>query len=156
MRRATAVLAAVAVWAAAIAAQTVPGFAGKWTLVPDAAAAGGFPGLGTEAIIVQDATTLTITRTTQFGEFKSVYKLDGTESRNTLNFGGNPMEQLSKVKVEGTRLTITTSMNIAGTPSETVTSLELDPSGALLVESRRPDFQGGGQPITTKSTYKKN
>jgi hypothetical protein len=143
-------------WAAVTAGQSAPNLAGKWTLVPDSTAAGGFPGLGTEAVIVQDATTLTITRTTQFGEFKSVYRLDGTESKNTLNFGGNPMEQVSKVKVDGGKLTITTSMNIAGTPSETMTSLELDASGALLVESRRPDFQGGGQPVTTKASYKRN
>jgi hypothetical protein len=35
-------------------------------------------------------------------------------------------------------------------------SMSLDPSGTLLVESTRPDFQGGGAPVTTKSTYKKN
>ena len=66
-----------------------PNFAGKWTLVPDPAAQGGFGGLGQSAVIKQDATTLTVTRTTQMGEVMSVYKLDGSESKYTLNFQGN-------------------------------------------------------------------
>jgi hypothetical protein len=35
-------------------------------------------------------------------------------------------------------------------------TLSIDAAGNLLVESTRPDFQGGGGPITTKMTYKKN
>ena len=70
-----------------------PNFAGKWAIVPDPAAQGGFGGLGQSAVIKQDATTLTITRTTQMGEVTSVYKLDGSESKNTLNFQGNSIDQ---------------------------------------------------------------
>jgi len=160
MRRAAGILGIVTVWAAIVIAQSAPNFAGKWTLVPDAGAQGGgrggFGGLGQEATIAQDATSLTITRTTQMGETKSVYKLDGTESKNTLNMGGNAMDQISKVKIDGGKVTINTSMNFAGNAVETVMTLSLDPAGTLTVESTRPDFQGGGAPITTKATYKKN
>jgi hypothetical protein len=143
---------------AAAFAQAPPNFAGKWTLVPDAGAGGGrggFGGLGQSATIVQDPTTLTITRTTQAGEFTSTYKLDGTESKNTMTIQGNAVEQLSKAKWDGAKLLINTSMSFNGTPVETSMTMALDPSGSLIVESTRPDFQGGGAPVTTKTAYKK-
>ena len=139
-------------------AQSPADFAGKWTLVPDAAAGGGrggFGGLGQAATITQDASTLTITRSIQAGEFTSTYKLDGTESKNTMTIQGNAVEQLSKAKWDGAKLLINTSMSFKGTPVETSMTMSLDPSGSLIVESTRPDFQGGGAPVTTKTTYKK-
>jgi hypothetical protein len=138
-------------------AQT-PNFAGKWTLVPDSAGGGrgGFGGLGLGATITQDANTLTITRTTQAGEFTSTYKLDGSESKNTLTMQGNAVEQLSKARWDAGKLTINTSMSFNGNPVEVSMTMALDPGGNLIVESTRPDFQGGGAPITTKMTYKKN
>ena len=62
----------------------------------DPAAQGGFGGLGQSAVITQDATTLTITRTTQMGEVTSVYKLDRSESKNTLNFQGNSIDRIRR------------------------------------------------------------
>ena len=56
-------------------------------------------GLGQEATITQDASTLTITRTTQMGTFTSNYKLDGSESKNTLTIQGNSIDQVSTAKV---------------------------------------------------------
>lgn len=162
MKRAmTAVAAALVCITATLSAQTPPNFAGKWTLVvdPNAAPAGGgrgMGGIGQSATIVQDATTLTITRTTQVGEFTSTYKLDGTESKNTMNMGGNAVDLLSKAKWEGSKLTVATTMNLNGNPVETSMVMALDADGNLLVETTRPDFQGGGAPITTKATYKKS
>jgi hypothetical protein len=162
MKRATtAVAAALVCITATLSAQAPPNFAGKWTLVvdPNAAPAGGgrgMGGIGQSATIVQDATTLTITRTTQVGEFTSTYKLDGTESKNTMNMGGNAVDLLSKAKWEGSKLAVATTMNIGGNAVETSMVMALDPDGNLLVETTRPDFQGGGAPITTKATYKKS
>jgi hypothetical protein len=153
------VIAAVAVLSLGLAAQTTPNFAGKWTLVPDPNAGGGrggVGGLGQEATIKQDAASLTVTRTTQMGEFTSTYKLDGSESKNTLNMGGNSVEQISKAKWDGNKLVVDTSMSFDGNPVKLSMTLAMDPSGNLLVESTRPDFQGGGAPVTTKATYKKN
>ncbi len=163
MRRTTALVgaAALVLMASSLLAQSKPNFAGTWSMVTDPNAQGGgggrggFGGFGQEATVTQDATTLTVTRTTQMGEIKSVYKLDGSESTNTLNFGGNSLDQVSKVKWDGPKLVITTSMNFGGNPSETTTTLSLDPSGKLTVESTRPDFRGGGAPITTTTTYEK-
>lgn len=157
MRRAAALIGiAVAVIATAtLLAQTTPDFAGKWTMVADPKApAAGF--VAPEITIAQDATSLTLTRTTQMGEMKTTHKLDGTESKNTLNMGGNAMDQLSKAKWDGGKLTITTSVNFNGTAFETVMTFSLDPSGNLLFDVTRPDIQGGGRPITTKTTYKKS
>jgi polyisoprenoid-binding protein YceI len=141
--------------AAAASAQT-PNFAGKWTMVPDPAATGGMGGgLGQEATITQDATSITIKRTTQMGEFTSTYKLDGSESKNTITIQGNSIDQLSTTKWDGGTLKVDTTMSFDGNPVQVSMKMSLDPSGTLLVESTRPDFQGGGAPITTKTTYKK-
>jgi len=102
MRRMASVVAAIAVvcLASGLSAQA-PSLAGKWTLVPDpnapAAGGGGRGGrggggfgqfCGMECTITQDATSLTVSRTTQAGETKTTYKLDGTESKNTQDMSG--------------------------------------------------------------------
>ena len=135
-------------------------FAGTWTVVADPAAAapapgrGGGRGLGQGATIAQDAKTLTVTRTTQNGEIKQVYNLDGSDSKNTLTMGGNSVEQVSKAKWDGDKLVITTTMNFNGNASESTMVLQLDASGQLVVESTGAG-RGGGPPTTTKMTYKK-
>ena len=156
MRRVLTILATV-VSITIAAAQAPPNFAGKWTLVPDPNAQPGMGGLGSEATITQDASTLTITRTNQMGTFTSNYKLDGSESKNVLNFQGNSVDQLSTAKWDAGKLLVNTKMDFGGNPVEIKMVMALDPSsGNLLVETTRPDFQGGGAPITTKMAYKKN
>jgi hypothetical protein len=160
MKRATTLAAAaVVMMAAMLSAQAAPDFAGKWTLEPDANAAGGGRGmgaLGQSATIVQDASTLTITRTSQMGELTSKYNLDGSECKNTFNFNGNAVEQLSKAKWDAGKLLVNTTMSFDGNPVAISMIISLDAAGHLIVESTRPDFQGGGAPITTKATYRKN
>src|SRR6187402_1755799 len=95
---------AAVLFAAGLSAQGKPDFSGKWTnTAPAAAPGGGAPGggapgggappgggggrggggrggggfCGQECTIMQDATSLTVTRTTQAGEQKATYKLDG-------------------------------------------------------------------------------
>ena len=161
MKRAMSAIAMLAFVAATVVAQTPPNFAGKWTLVadPNAAPAGGgrgMGGLGQEATIAQDASSLTITRTTPVGTFTSTYKLDGSESKNTLNMQGNAIDQVSKAKWDGGKLLVNTTMNFNGNPVETSMVMSLDTTGNLVVETTRPDFQGGGAPVTVKVTYKKS
>jgi hypothetical protein len=90
------------------------------------------------------------------GEFTATYKLDGSESKNTFNMQGNAIEQVSKVKWDGGKLLVNTTMDFNGNPVATSMTLSLDAAGNLRVESTRPDFQGGGAPVTTKATYKKS
>ncbi len=156
MRFARSTMTVAAILLATGASAQTPNFAGKWILVPDPAATGGMGGgLGTEAIITQDASTITIKRTTQVGELTSTYKLDGSESKNTITIQGNALDQLSATKWDGGTLTVDTRMSFDGNAVEIGMKMSLDPSGTLLVVSTRPDFQGGGAPVTTKATYKK-
>ena len=162
-------VASLLVGATQLMAQAKPSFAGSWTLVPDSAAAaanagggrrggggGGFGGLGMAATITQDASTLTITRTTQAGEMKSVYKLDGTESKNTMagRNGAAGTETTSTAKWDANKLVVTTNINFNGQAISTTMSLSLDASGQLIVESSGFG-RGGAAPTPTKQTYKK-
>jgi hypothetical protein len=135
LARLTAALGAILL--ATVASAQTPNFTGKWTLVPDPAATGGFGGLGQEATISQDASSITIKRTTQMGEFTTTYKLDGSDSKNTLHFQGNAIEQVSKTRWDGGTLKVETSMSFDGNPIQVSMSMSLDPSGNLLVESTR-------------------
>jgi hypothetical protein len=160
MRRVLSIVAVMTLLlSAATLAQSKPSFAGKWTLVPDpnAAAAGGRGGrgmgLGQEFTAVQDDKTLTVTSTTQMGESKAVYNLDGSESKNPLNFNGNAIDRVSKTKWDGSKLVITTSVNFNGQTVETTQAWSMDASGNLVVESTS-NF--GGNSTTTKAVYKKS
>jgi len=170
MRRVATMLTALALVASAasLSAQN-PNFAGKWTLQvdPNAAAAGGGGGggrgggrgggggqfCGMECTVTQDAATLTVSRTTQAGEIKSTYKLDGTESKNTVTFGQNTIESSSTAKFEAGKLTITTKQDMNGTAVTSTTILSLA-NGDLVVERTAPGRDGA--PATTKQTYKKS
>src|ERR1051325_7244198 len=108
MRRAALMgLAAVAFVASNAFAQAT-NFAGTWNMVQDpaqqqaAGGRGGFGGgMGATFTITQDAKTLTITRTTQNGESKTVYNLDGSDSKNMMQGRGGATEQISNAKWEG-------------------------------------------------------
>jgi hypothetical protein len=158
---------ALALVATAALAQS-PSFSGKWTLVPDPNAAagggrgrggrgGGFGSLcGMECTIAQDAGTLTVTRTTQAGEVKAVYKLDGSESKNSQTFGqGGSIESTSKASWDGAKLSISTTTDFNGNSIESKSVVSLDASGNLVIERTAPGFGGGG-PTTTTQTYKKS
>ena len=132
-----------------------PNFAGKWALVPDPGVGSGGGTLGQTAVIKQDATTLTIVRTTPLGEFTSLYKLDGTEGKNTLVVQGSKIEQSSRTKWNGNTLHIESKMTADGSPISVTTDLSLDASGNLIVVSTRPDPQMQGTPVMARMTYKK-
>lgn len=158
MRRTVVLMSAVAVGLASVGvfAQARPNFAGKWAMVQDPNAApsgggrgGGFGGLGQGGTVAQDDKTLTITTTTQAGEVKRTYNLDGSDSKNTLNIGGNAIEQVSKARWDGSRLVIATTTDFGGTPAESTMTLSLDASGNLVVDTT------GGRGGPTKMTYKK-
>lgn len=166
MQRITSVLtaAAVALSAAFVVAQAKPSLAGKWVVDASAASAapaapgggggrGGRGGmLGQELTITQDATTLTIEYMgggQTPAPVKLVYKLDGTESKNTMMMRGGQMEQVSKAAWVGNSLAVTTTM-MNGEQKRTF-ALEGD---TLVVETANPGREGGPG-MTTKVSYKK-
>jgi hypothetical protein len=164
----TAALTAV-LFGAGLAAQAKPDFSGKWTLVPDPNAAapdaagggrggrggrggGGQQFCGQECTITQDATTLTVTRTTQAGEQKATYKLDGSESKNMGGRGGQT-EIVSKAMWDGNRVTIATSQpGRDGGPGLTRNTVLSVVGGQLEVENT---VEGGQGPPAAKQIYKK-
>ena len=101
-------------------AQAKPDFSGTWTLDPAAsqmgggAAAGGGRqgggrGMGGPMTVKQTADTLTVERTMGDNTITQTYKLDGSESKNTMmGRGGESMEQVSMAKWDGNKLVITT------------------------------------------------
>ena len=151
-------IATLVIAAASMAAQSKPNFAGKWTFVPDSTGAiapiGRGVGLGQEFTAVHDDKTLTVAmKDPQLGELKSVYNLDGSETRNPINFGGQTVDRASKVKWDGAKLVITTTISMGANVAEATQSWALDGSGNLLVETVS---SFAAQSMTTKATYKKN
>jgi hypothetical protein len=106
------------------------------------------------ATLTQDASTLTITRTTQQGEVKMVYNLDGSESKNMVQGRGGQTEQVSKAAWDGSKLVITTAFTMGGNSVTRTQTFALDASGQLVVSTTAPG-RGGGEPVTTTQTYKK-
>src|SRR5262245_38445440 len=166
MRRMVIALSAAVVLVSAGLSAQAPNFAGKWTLVPPPDAAGGGGGggkgggrgggggqfCGMECNITQDAKALTVSRTTQAGETKATYNLDGSPSKNTVTFGGNSMESTSTAKVDGGKIVITTKQQGQNGEVTRTTTLSMD-AGSMKVESSGPGRDGA--PQTTAQTYKK-
>ena len=166
-------LAAYALAAASMSAQGHPDFSGRWTLVPEpagATAARSVPGLGTgwgpDISIAQDGKTLTIEFAT-YGRgdmqppTRLVYLLDGTSSRNTINSGRGPQEQVATAAWDGTKLTIATTRTYSHAPGATPTRLETTQvvsleSPALLVVETTHGAALGGRPATNRAVFKKH
>jgi hypothetical protein len=135
-----------------LAGQEKPDFSGTWKLATEAADMFTSPQL----TVTNDAKTMTVTSTGQMGEFKTTYSLDGTEAKSPIEFNGNTIDRVTKTSWDGGKLLLTVTSNFNGQAFETKSVWSLAADGALLVEVTRPDFQGGGAPVTSKATYKKN
>ena len=176
MRRVMTLVVAAAfviVSAAGVFAQAKPDFSGKWALDPASAPAppaggggggggggrggggrgGGGAGFGQEFTAKQDAGTLTISRDQGGNPVTATYKLDGSESKNTVTGRNGAQEQVSKTMWMGNKLMITTTVNFGGNNVEQSRTLSLD-GGNLVVEQSQPG-RDGGAPQTQKLVYKK-
>jgi hypothetical protein len=170
MRRNVLVTAIALVFAAAISmyAQAKPDFSGKWVMDPASAPAapaggggggrgggggGGGLGFGQEFTAKQDAKVLTVTRMQGDQTVTATYNLDGSESKNMVAGRGGQQEQVSKAVWDGSRLSITTSVNVGGNAAEQKRVLSME-GGNLVIEQTNPG-RGGGAPTTAKVVYKK-
>jgi hypothetical protein len=160
--------AAVVLMATSVFAQA-PNFAGKWTpdaeknaaMNPNAGGGGGGRaggggggrggGGGGDMTIAQDSKTLKITRTTQAGDVTTTYMLDGSESKNMMagRGGGEPTEVVSTAKVEGGKITVTTT-----NPNGTTTAVYAMDGAWLTIATTSP-ARGGGEAMTRTQYYKK-
>jgi hypothetical protein len=168
MKRARIGILAATIFAVASVAfaQGKPDFSGTWTLDPEASgmaapAGGGAPGgggggggrggggaLGNGATIKQTADTLTIERTMGENKVVTTYKLDGSESKNTMmGRGGTPMESVSTAKFDGPKLTIVSKQDMGGQTVES-TSVWTVSGSTLTIETT--NARG-----TQKRVYKK-
>jgi hypothetical protein len=148
------VIAAAIVALATVAWAQKPDFSGTWTLDPASAPAagsvdGGGGALGNgPATIKQTADALTIERTMGEARVTLNYKLDGTESRNTMMVrGGQPADSISTAKWDGPKLTIVTKEEMGGQVSESTQVWTVEGS-TLTVETT--NARG-----TQKRVYKK-
>ena len=154
---------------AAVLAQAKTDFSGTWTFdeaksdpAPARAGGGGGGGGGrgggrggapaTAMTIKQTAGELSMDRTTAQGPQAAVYKLDGTESTNTIGAG----PATSKAMWDGARLVITTTQTVQGRGGEvTITSKEIySVSGNILTIETTRTTPAGDQ--TRKLIYTKS
>jgi hypothetical protein len=137
---------------ALVAGQEKPNFSGTWKLSTEAA------DMFTpqQLTVTQDAKTMTVTTTTQMGEVKTMYSLDGTETKSPFDFNGNTIDRVTKTAWDANKLLLTINSSFNGQSFESKAVWSLGADGALQIEATRPDFQGGGAPVTTKASYKKN
>ena len=158
------VIAAAVLAVATLAWAQKPDFSGTWTLDPAASegGAGGAPGgggggggrgggrggLGQGGTVKQTADALTVERTMGENKVTSTYKLDGSESKNTMmGRGGQSVESVSTAKWDGPALVITTKMDMGNGPQESTQKWTVNGS-TLTVETT--NARG-----TQKMTYKK-
>jgi hypothetical protein len=140
------VIGAAVLAVATLAWAQKPDFSGTWTL--DRAASGmdaaggggggrggGRGGLGQGATVKQTADALTIERTVGENKVVTTYKLDGTESKNTMmGRGGQQMESTSTAKWDGAKLVINTKTDMGGQAFESTQTWTVDGS-RLTVET---------------------
>jgi hypothetical protein len=121
-----------------MSAQAKPDFSGKWTLISSTAAdAVSYPGraadlmFGSDAVVTQEATTLTIVPAGSSNHDRFVLTLDGSESRNTHKESpGKTWSLVSRANWEGSTLVITTIVeNVAAIDGASTTVLFRDTTG---------------------------
>ena len=148
--------AAVALFASTTSAQAkAVNFAGKWVVVDSTTLGrGGRGGFGQTATLIQDAGTLTVVRAGPNGETKTIYKLDGSESKNSVMMRGASIAESAKAMWMSDTLMVATSRMVNGATVGSVIHLYIDASGNLVVATTAPG-RGGGPEVTTKVVYKK-
>ena len=155
------VIAAAVLAVATLAWAQKPDFSGTWTLDPaasDQPAGGGGGGggrgggrgggLGQGGTVKQTADALTVERTVGENKITATYKLDGSESKNSMmGRGGAAVESVSTAKWDGPSLVITTKMDMGNGPQESTQKWSVSGS-TLTIETT--NARG-----TQKMTYKK-
>ena len=147
MARTSLLLAALLLLVTGAAAQDKPSFAGTWKLAGDVAD----PFTAPQMTVTQDSKKMTVTASTQLGEVKTPYNLDGNQVKAPLDFNGTTLTRVTKAAWNGSKLILTVTVNFKGKPSETRAIWSLNTDGTLVIETTL----AGGTPVTSKATYKK-
>lgn len=173
----SAAIVLVALVSATPTLQTPPDLSGRWTVqaepAPATPAAGAAlprgdmgSGWGSPITITQDARQFVVEQAL-FSRYdlqppvRSVFLLDGSESRNALMIGHTTQVRTSRAAWEGTTLRISTvypSIDPASGKmftTEVTHRLSLESPAALVVNVTRSSPLGGGE-TTTRTVYRKN
>jgi hypothetical protein len=154
---------------AAIVGAEPPGLGGRWALVVEStgsnegaarpripATAGS--GWGREITITPEAGRITIERH-QFAAndmqppMRFVYALGGRESRNVVNMGLGPQEQVARAALEdGTLVIVSRYAEGTSLAAEVKQVFSIDPSRELVVETTR---KAGGATSTATARYRR-
>jgi hypothetical protein len=156
------VIAAAVLAVATLAWAQKSDFSGTWTLDPAASdqpagggggggggrggGRGGILGMG-PSTVKQSATELVVESTMGENKVTRTYKLDGSESKNTITTGRGTMEAVSTAKFDGPKLVIVTKQSMGDQTFETTENWTVSGS-TLTVEST--NARG-----TQKRVYKK-
>jgi hypothetical protein len=142
---------------AAPAAASHADYSGTWVL--DTIASDHGPMLPSKMTlkIAQSPASIVVDReqTNQMGESTSTltYTLDGTTSKNQLNFGGNPVDISTDVAWEAESPVFTSAMKFGDNDAHSVEKWSLGDSGKTLTIDRKID--AGGQSFESKLVLKK-
>jgi len=156
------VIAAAVLAVATLAWAQKSDFSGTWTLDPAASdqpagggggggggrggGRGGILGMG-PSTVKQSATELVVESTMGENKVTRTYKLDGSESKNTITTGRGTMESVSTAKFDGPKLVIVTKQSMGDQTFETTENWSVSGS-TVTVEST--NARG-----TQKRVYKK-
>ena len=160
---------AVVLLAATIVGAEPPDLGGRWTLIGESAGPSeGAPrpripatagrGWGREITITPEAGRITIERH-QFvandmqPPMRFVYVLGGRESRNVVNMGLGPQEQVARAALEdGTLVIVSRYAEGTALAAEVKQVFSIDPSRELVVETTR---KAGGATSTATARYRR-
>ena len=149
-----------------VTSQAPADFSGAWVAEPPAEKAPGDmgSGWGPTFTIAQDGKQL-IVEQPLFSRYdlqppvKTVYALDGSESRNAVMIGHSTQHRVSRAKWDGAALVIATTYPAIDASTgkafstEVIQRLTLD-SGVLVIETTRAGALGG-EPVKTRSAHRK-
>lgn len=135
-------------------AQSKPNFAGVWVSVPDPAS----PGPETQVVIEHTAAELVREQPSPAGPYKLRYKLDGSETTNTIPGRGAAATAKSVAAWDGNKLVIKTNIP-RGMPPQVRTIryrevLSIDAEGRLVIE-QSASLDDGGPAETRRMVYRK-
>src|SRR6185369_3503436 len=88
-----------------------PSFTGTWKLTSDPSA-GMF--VASQLVTADDGKVMTLTSTSQMGESKTIFNLDGSAAKSPLEFNGNTIDRTTKAAWDGAKLVLTTTSDFGG------------------------------------------
>ena len=122
-------VAVIVTTSSVLLAQKRPDFSGTWIAISPTEAA------GEEQVVKQDATTMTVSHGAEGDDHVSVYRLDGSESRNVMKSHGAEIVTLARATWKGEQLTITSATTYPdGRKLQQEFVWSLDGKGQLVVE----------------------